>query len=63
MGQVNGGLSAEVVMDDITVVGNSQFGGCGYNAEITCLGSGGIRRGVDDYYTVRNPPQLSVFSR
>jgi hypothetical protein len=52
---VTEGLAGEVVYDDIVLVGDSQYGGCGYDSTLKCTGSGGqyIRVGGADLHKVR----------
>ena len=57
---VSSGLAGDVEYDDIVLVGDSQYGGCGYDSTLQCTGSGGyIRVGGSNLYKVR-PSQMQI---
>ncbi len=59
---VSDGLAGEIVYDDIVLIGDSQYGGCGYDSTLQCLGSGGYVRvgGGGNLYKVRTLSRGSV---
>ena len=58
---MSSGLAGDVEYDDIVLVGDSQYGGCGYDSTLQCTGSGGyVRVGGSNLYKVRPSCMPSV---